>query len=109
LQLFKELDKSVAPGYEVFIGITLALKIDLKRKLTFLFKMYFDEAKECCMYKPLAVLVSWYRKLQSSLIQIDIERHLKVIVYKDFIHAIQKMLRLSQGVSNEVTNSIEVQ
>jgi hypothetical protein len=54
LQLFQKSQEGkpvpVVCGYEVFIGICLALKVDIKLKLKFLFQMYLNEDNDTSKY-----------------------------------------------------------
>ncbi|KAH9145927.1 hypothetical protein AeRB84_010156 [Aphanomyces euteiches] len=85
-QLFEQFvdGKSVANGYEALTGICLALRVDIKRKLHFIFRLYVSSDHE--------------NYIQSSL---------KVDIYHDLINSMTRMLRLSQPPSLDITSAME--
>ncbi|RLO05084.1 hypothetical protein DYB28_002265 [Aphanomyces astaci] len=74
-----------ANGFEVLVGICLALRVDLKRKLHFIFRMYM-----CANHENF------------------IESTTKLLIYRDCVNAVTRMLRLSEPPSTEITNAMEV-
>ncbi|OQR95147.1 hypothetical protein ACHHYP_00359 [Achlya hypogyna] len=86
-QLFEQPRATDAPavvGAEVFIGICLALPADIKAKLTFLFRMYLTDPSD-----------------------VYIASHVKIVIYRDFVSAITKLLHLSEPPSTEVLTAVE--
>ncbi|KDO35079.1 hypothetical protein SPRG_18958 [Saprolegnia parasitica CBS 223.65] len=86
-QLFEHRHAANAPvvvAAEVFIGICLALPVDIKEKLTFLCRMYLADPSD-----------------------VYIASHVKVGMYRDFVAAISKVLRVTEPPSTEVISAIE--
>ncbi|KDO16847.1 hypothetical protein SPRG_17669 [Saprolegnia parasitica CBS 223.65] len=77
-------DAPVVVAVEVFIGICLALPVDIKEKLTFLSRMYLADPSD-----------------------VYIASHVKVGMYRDFVAAITKVLRVTEPPSTEVISAIE--
>ncbi|KAF0683126.1 Aste57867_24814 [Aphanomyces stellatus] len=86
-QLFEQITdgKTGVNGYEVLLGVCLALRVDLKRKLHVMFRMYVSPNHENY-----------------------IDSNMKLVIYRDFLNAITRMLRLSEPPSTEITNAMEV-
>ncbi|ETW03546.1 hypothetical protein, variant 2 [Aphanomyces invadans] len=77
--------KTGVNGFEVLVAICLALRnVDIKRKLFFIFRMYV-----CPNHENF------------------IETSARLVIYKDCVGAVTRMLRLSEPPSTEVTSAME--